>query len=91
MRAAKLTQQEFALVAIHKELEIAGVDKSVLQSDKEWFRNNTMTPEQHKAWKKWFIDEYRLNFKRTKKEAEKEFSWFDLQYGLRIKDPNQIG
>lgn len=86
MKVAKLTKQEFALVAVHKQLEIAGVDKSVLQSDKEWFSNNTITDEKHKQWKQWFIDEYRLNFKRSKKEAEKEFAWFDLGYGLRIKD-----
>lgn len=90
MKPAKLTKQEFALVAVHKQLEMAGVDTSVLKEDKEWFSNNTMTTEQCSQWKSWFIEQYRLNFKRSKKEAEREFSWFNLGYGLRIKDPDQI-
>lgn len=89
MKAVKLTQQEFALVAVHKQLELAEVDTSVLQTDKEWFTNYTMTREQHKQWKDWFIEQFRLNFKRPKKEALREFQWFDLGYGLRIKDPEQ--
>lgn len=90
MKKTKLTKLEFALVAVHKQLEMAGVDSSVLKEDKEWFSNNTMTTEQCNQWKSWFIEQYRLNFKRSKKEAEREFSWFNLGYGLRIKDPDQI-
>lgn len=90
MKSIKLTKQEFALVAIHQQLEIAGVDKSVLHEDKEWFSNNTMSSEQHQHWKQWFIQQYRLNFKSSKKEAEREFSWFDLGYGLRVKELDQI-
>ena len=86
MKSTKLTKLQFALVAVHKQLEIAGVDSSVLQTDKEWFSNNTITPEQHKEWKKWFLEEYKLNFRSSKKFAEKEFSWFDLGYGLRVLD-----
>lgn len=90
MKGKKLTPQEFALVAIHKQLEIAGVDKSVLHEDTQWYSTNTMTSEQAQQWKDWFIEQYRLNFKRSKKDADREFDWFNLGYGLRIKDPDQI-
>ena len=79
----KRTKREaFALSAVHKQLEIAGVDKSVLETDHDsWFSNNTITEEQHAVWKAWFIGEAR---------AEKEFSFFDLGYGLRVADSEKV-
>ena len=80
-------KKDFAIEAIHKQFEIAGVDPSVLERDpEEWFNNNTMTQQHHELWKDWFIVECRKRFRTNKKMAEKEFSWFDLAYGLRIKD-----
>ena len=80
-------RETFVLTAIYKEFELAGVDASVLETDKEnWFSNNTMTRIQHDEWKKWFIAETRRVFKFTKKAAEHEFQHFDLSYGLRIQE-----
>jgi hypothetical protein len=88
----KRTKREaFALSAVHKQLEIAGVDKSVLETDHDsWFSNNTITEEQHAVWKAWFIGEARRIFHMTKKSAEKEFSFFDLGYGLRVADSEKV-
>ena len=80
-------REEFVYSAIYKELAIAGVDRSVLETDKEkWFHNNTMTMAQHEEWKEWFIAEARKVFKMNKKLAEKEFLYFSLMWGLRISD-----
>lgn len=80
-------REEFVLEAVHKQLEIAGVDPSVLETDREnWFSNNTMTEEHRNQWKNWFISEVRKKFKLPKKMAEREFDFFDLTYGLKIKD-----
>ncbi len=82
-------RREFALEAIHKQFELAGVDPSVLETDKhQWFTNNTMTLDQHAEWKKWFIEEARKRFKLPKKACEREFAFFDLGYGLRINYEN---
>jgi len=83
-------RESFALSAIHKQLEIAGVDKSVLETDHDsWFSNNTITNAQRVVWKAWFISEARRLFRMTKKSAEKEFSFFDLSYGLRVAESEQ--
>jgi len=82
------TQREsFVMSAIYKQFEIASVDPAVLETDKDsWFSNNAMTSEQHDEWKKWFITESRKVFGITKKMAEREFLYFDLSYGLKIKE-----
>jgi|694.fasta_scaffold00580_18 hypothetical protein len=85
--ATRTQREEFTMVAILKQLEIAGVDPTVLSQDKEWFSNNTITKEQHDEWKKWFIAEARKTFKMNKKLVEREFQWFNLSYGLRDADP----
>jgi len=81
----RLTRENFTMAAVYQQLDIAGVDRSVLEKDKEhWYSNNTITPEKHEEWKKWFVSEARRTFKMTKAHAEKEFAFFDLTYGLRI-------
>ena len=80
-------REEFTMRAILKQLELAGVDPSVLTEDKEWYSNNTISQEKADEWKQWFIAEARKTFKMPKKTAEKEFSWFNLSYGLRDANP----
>jgi hypothetical protein len=76
-------REQFGWDAIHKQLDIAGHPHDVVK-DEFWFSNNTMTEEQHKEWKDWFLTEGKKRFRWNKKTAEKEFQWFDLQYGLKI-------
>jgi len=83
-------RESFTLAAVNKQLEIAAVNFSVLKEDKEWFRNNTITQKQWEEWKKWFISEARKTFKLNKLAAEKEFTFFDLNYGLRIEHSDQL-
>jgi hypothetical protein len=89
--AKRLTLQEkrenFVYDAIYKQFEIANVDRSVLETDKEkWFQNNTMTMAQREEWKAWFIAEVKRIFRFNKKYAEREFAYFDLMWGLRLSD-----
>lgn len=84
MKITNRTDREnFTMLAILKQLEIAGVDPKVLTEDQSWFSNNTISHEKAEEWKQWFITETRKNFNLTKRKAEKEFSWFNLSYGLR--------
>lgn len=87
----KYDRDAFVMEAIYKELDLAGVSHSVLEKDKEWFSNNTMNQQQHQQWREWFIAESRKRFRLTKKLAEKEFSYFDLSYGLRIAEKQDNG
>lgn len=82
-RLTRTDREEFVMEAVLKQLELAGVDPSVLKEDKTWFSNNTITKELHEEWKSWFISQVRTRFKFNKKLAEHEFLWFNLNYGLR--------
>lgn len=80
-------RENFVYAAIYKQLEIAGVDRSVLETDKEkWFHNNTITMAQHEEWKEWFVAEVRKIFRFNKKMAEREFAYFSFMWGLRFSD-----
>lgn len=78
-------REEFVMTAVLKQLELAGVDPKVLKEDPSWFSNNTISTELHEEWKSWFISHVRTRFKYNKKLAEREFAFFDLSYGLKLK------
>lgn len=53
-----------------------------------WFTQWTMTTAQADEWKAWGIAYLRKNLKMSKVLAEKEMTWFNLQWGLRYSDYN---
>lgn len=103
MKTKKLTDKEFVELIINKELEIAGADvrfkdlKSMTKEQEEEYKffnrfsfNNL---EEFLEWRQFFYDHfYEWQPKRVnKKEMEREFSWFNLQWGLKLNFPyNQI-
>ena len=103
MKTKKLTDKEFVELIIDKELEIAGADvrfkdlKSMTKEQEEEYKffnrfsfNNL---EEFLEWRQFFYDHfYEWQPKRVnKKEMEREFSWFNLQWGLKLNFPyNQI-
>lgn len=52
----------------------------------DWYTKWTMTTKQHELFKSYAIPLLRKIFKFNKTKAESTFAWFDLAYGLRIKD-----
>lgn len=71
---------------IRYQLEMVGKTWEEAQLDDMWFFNWTMTEEQHKKFKGYAIPLIRKVFKCNKKRAEATFSWFDLEFGLRVKN-----
>jgi hypothetical protein len=53
---------------------------------KEWYNKWTMTQEQHDVFKAYALPLIKKVFKCNKSRAENTFSWFDLQFGVRIKN-----
>jgi hypothetical protein len=45
-----------------------------------------MTQEQHEEFKRYAIPLIKKIFKCNKARAESTFGWFDMQFGLRIKN-----
>ena len=88
--------QRFIEDAINKMMEIAGHDvryddlpkeKDPLpqeEIDNPWYIRYTMTEVQYEEWRKWFISECARRITKSKKRAEKEFTWFSLGHGLRV-------
>lgn len=54
----------------------------------DWFTDWTMTVAQSEEWRAWGIAYLRKNLKMNKVSAEKEMTWFNLQWGLKYSDYN---
>jgi len=78
-------REQFILDAINKQMEIAGYDLTVedLKKEPEWFSKYTITPEKHKEFKEWWIQEFKKRELSLYRPAEYEFGIFDLMYGLK--------
>jgi hypothetical protein len=48
-----------------------------------WYSQKTWTKTQREDFKNWFVTETKKQLKFNKKMAEKEFAWFDLQWGWK--------
>lgn len=71
---------------IEYQLNMIGKTIDDAKKDEMWFHNFTMTSKQHEVFKSYAIPLLRKIFKFNKGKAEQTFQWFDLGYGLRIKD-----
>lgn len=54
----------------------------------DWFTDWTMTIAQSEEWRAWGVAYLRKNLRMNKALAEKEMSWFNLQWGLKYSDYN---
>jgi hypothetical protein len=71
---------------IKYQLAIVGLTIDDAANDEEWYTNNTISSEQHEEFKRYAIPLLKKVFKFNKSKAEQTFGWFDLQFGLRIKN-----
>jgi hypothetical protein len=86
--------------AINKMMEIAGYkityldlqrnEKLAKEGDVDWYQFYTMTTDQQEEWKQWFLTRYRKVFKANSKVALNDYEWFNLSWGLKIKDEDDI-
>ena len=99
MKTKKLTDKEFVELIIDKELEIAGADvrfkdleamtKEQQEEYKFFSRFSFNTSEEFLEWRQFFYDHfYDWQPKCVNKKAmEREFAWFNLQWGLKSDFP----
>ena len=68
--------------------QLAMVGKTMEEAllDDMWFFNWKITHEKYVEFKRYAILLIKKVFKCNKSRAESTFQWFDLQFGLRIKD-----
>ena len=95
MREKRININDPALakILIDKMLENHDVDYDWVMKNQHidgmpWCSKLEWTTEQSENYKKWFIDFFytRVSPRMTKKKIKKDYVWFDLMYGLKIKD-----
>ena len=70
------------------DYQLAMIGKTIEEARKDdmWYFNWTMTTAQHEEFRKYAVPLLKKVFKFNKSKAEQTFGWFNLQFGLRIKD-----
>ena len=83
---AKVNRANITRHLIEYQLDMVGKRLVDTLEDDMWYFNWTMTQEQHEEFKRYAIPLLKKIFKFNKGRAESTFGWFDLQFGLRIKN-----
>ncbi len=70
------------------EYQLAMVGKTIEEARKDdmWYFNWTLTTEQYEEFRKYAVPLLKKVFKFNTRKAQQTFDWFNLQFGLRIKD-----
>lgn len=77
---------------INQMFIIAGHDVTyydILSKD-NWFQQYSITVKQDKEFKKWGKKYLMKNLGLYAKQAEREMSWFSVQWGLKLSDPENL-
>jgi hypothetical protein len=83
---AKINRENIADHLVDYQLGMIGKSTQEAIMTKEYYNKWTMTQEQHDQFKAYAIPLMKKVFKINKSRAEANFQWFDLHFGLRIKD-----
>lgn len=86
MENKKVTRENLARHLVEKELEIVGKTMESTLDDIEWYFNITMTKAQSIELEKYAITLIKKTLKVNSSKAKSIFDWWNLSFGLRIKD-----
>lgn len=69
-------------------VQLKMVNKTMFEAmqNPDWFQEWTMTTEQYEMLKAYSIPLLKKTFKFNTNKAKDTFEWFNVQYGLKIKD-----
>jgi hypothetical protein len=79
-------QREVFIDLVNKQLEPHGVTYKDVADDPDWYMRYVTTREQEDHFVNWGVSLIREKLGLTKKMAEKEMSWFILQWGLTTNE-----
>jgi hypothetical protein len=83
---AKINRENIGEHLVDYQLEMVGKSIQEAHMTREWYSKWTMTQEQHDQLKAYALPLIKKVFKCNKSRAETTFQWWDLQFGLRIKN-----
>ena len=78
---------EKALVEMFERVNAEYTKEFVARLD--WYQKYSWTQEEEDAYRDWFLKEIKKDLKLTKKEGLKEFQWFCLDYGWKLKESQE--
>jgi hypothetical protein len=82
----KITRLNIAEHLVEYQLNMIGKTTEEAKKDDMWYLNWTFTQRQYDLFRGYAIPLIKKVFKCNTKKAEETFSWFNLQFGLRLKD-----
>ena len=83
---AKINRLNIQEHLINVQLKMVNKTMFEAMQNPDWFHEWTMTTAQYEEFEKYAIPLLKKIFKFNNTKAKATFDWFDLQYGLRIKD-----
>lgn len=84
LRYPKPNRENIAMYLVERQMSIIGKTFEDAESDMYWYRNYTMTQEQFLEFKKEAIALIKKVYKCNKSTAEKNFDWWNVNWGLAI-------
>jgi len=75
-------QQEVFLKLVNRQLLPFGKTYEDVKSDSKWYLRYVTTEDQERDFMNWGVELLRTELDMTRKLAEKEMSWFIVQWGL---------
>ena len=97
IKKLKVGNPEIAKALFNKMLEKHCIDYDYIMANQHingvaWCSHYDWTQQESDEYKKWYIKFYQENVtpRYTKKYLEKSWQWFNLMYGLKIKDENRL-
>jgi hypothetical protein len=82
----KITRLNIAEHLVEYQLNMIGKTTEEAKKDDMWYFNWTFTQRQYDLFRGYAIPLIKKVFKCNTKKAEETFSWFNLQFGLRLKN-----
>lgn len=82
----KINRKNISMHLLEYQLNMVGKSVKDIIDDDKWYFNWTFTTEQFNEFKNYSVPLIKKTFKCNKAKAEGTFSWFNLSFGLRIKN-----
>lgn len=82
----KVTRLNISEHLVEYQLNMIGKTTADARKDDMWYYNWTFTTRQYELFKSYAVPLIKKTFKCNSKKAQQTFDWFNLQFGLRLKD-----
>jgi hypothetical protein len=80
----KVTRENLGMHLIEYQLNMIGKTVADVESDEQWYHNNTFTQKQFLEFKAYAIPLIKKVLKCNSKRAITSFEWLNLGFGLRV-------